>query len=235
MKSLTRALLALSVLSASSLSLAQASAVRFGSSLATGVAFDLRSTLGLSLTFPGLPYVSGTAPNPFDRAFPRYNVGGNIAGVGSIFARSAYVRAHSNVDGAPGARFARGSVAVENLAIELGPNIRITAASINSGSRVWNTTTSLLPASSATFSAVSIDVFGNHVSLNDGIAPNLHVLNDKGVKVTANEQVTSGNGLNSRARITTALHIELTNVPINGQFVSGHIYIGRSYAQLRTN
>lgn len=233
MKSLLSAAMALMLLSTASVASAQAGVVRFGSSLGAGIAVKLRSTVGLTLVYAGFPYVSGTAPLAYDRSFPARQIGATFPGLGGITAQNAFVRATSDVDGLAGSRFARGSSVVQNLVIQVGPDIRFTAMAINSATKTWGAAGRFYAVSSVTFQSAALDVFGNHVSLNDTVAPNLHVLNDKGVVVTANEQTTSGDGVSGLSRVTNALHIKFTNVPVNGQFVSGDIYVGRSYAQTK--
>lgn len=229
MKRIAMAVAALTVSGLSTLAVAQG-VTGGSSSAAVALANVSLNSLG-SVTLFGLP-ASGFAPMPYDRFGPTQDLNLTLMGQGGVAAQDVHVRVTSNVDGRAGSRFAYAAAVTGTFMVKVG-TFSFTANAITTATRVTGGGGSLNAQTTVRFENASVNLGANSVALNSTYLPNFHLMNDKGISVTLNEQSTSGDGTSSKGRIASAVHIRLLNVPVNLGTLNGDIYIGRTFAQLK--
>jgi hypothetical protein len=212
-------------------SLAHATVVT-GSSSAYGESVNLTVTpiigLGATVTSGPLPTAAGTAPAP-------YNVSNAAisAFVSDVLATGVLnVNAFSNVDGLPGSRTTGAASSVNGLSIgSLGGLLNLASTTLQSVASVTGDFGALLASGTTTIQGLAINGIPLLVVMptaNDVLFSAL------GVTITANEQILSGDGINSAGIIVNALDISFANAigVLNGVagFINGNIIIGQSQA-----
>lgn len=180
--------------------------------------------------------ISGYSPTASGSASPAYDVTSNgpsvgipsFLGMGVLTAQAA-----SNVDGAPGSRFADATATVDNFSALLGIlGIELTATEIQSTSAVSGDLGSFATDGETILTGLAL----NGMPFFTGVpAPNTVLLNLGGLTITLNEQILSGGSSNPTLAVN-AIDINFNNfftfdsgIP---SIVNGSIIIAHSEASL---
>jgi PEP-CTERM motif len=149
-----------------------------------------------------------------------------------ITAGLATANASTNVDGLAGSRTAAGDSTIANLSLGLSVTlvnvVSISSLQIFSSASVIGDIGALNATGTSTFTNTSITVNTATFTLDPSYTPNSVVYDNGLVKITANEQILTGNGTTLRGITVNALHIQLLNI----LGVSGDILLGQSHASL---
>ncbi len=213
-------------------SLAHATVVT-GTSTAYGESISLTVTppiigLGATVTSGPLPVASGTAPAP-------YNTSNSVlsAFVADVLATGVInVNAFSNFDGLPGTRMTGAMSSVNGLTVgTLGGLLNLASTTLTSAAQVTGEFGALVASGSSLIQGLTINGVPLLVAMptaNDVLFSGL------GITITANEQIVTGDGVNTAGIIVNALDISFANAigVLNGVagFINGNIIIGQSSA-----
>jgi uncharacterized repeat protein (TIGR01451 family) len=200
------------------------------------VQLSLLPLLGKTLTAS-----SGPSPTATGSAPPSYNQQGTLAnanvagptGVGTFLTTGVItVAADSQV---PAADQVHGRAEVNNAALSAVGLLSLGAGEISSDASITGTCgTSLTPAGVTQITGATLGgLVGAHASIDPSPAANSVVVNLLGVKIIANEQVISGDGINNESISVNALHITLDNSVLSlVGALTGDVVIGHSQASL---
>jgi PEP-CTERM motif len=177
------------------------------------------------LNSPAQPSIGGTAPAPYNLSTSLLTL--SVAPV--LTSGLLTVDASSNVDGAAGNRAANASALIDNLLLTAGLN-SFTATAIQSTAQVAGDYGSLIATGSTTLTDVSVN---GSVAVNLSPLPNTVFFNNGSLLVVLNEQIVTGNGIDTRALQVNGLHATLTNFPLAGfGLFSGDLIIAHAEASL---
>jgi hypothetical protein len=177
-----------------------------------------------------LPVASGNASPPYAQTSSALSA----ALPAFILIESLTVNAASDVDGAPGARFAESDAMVVNLLAFLG----LTATTVHSTARVSGDFGALSAFGTTTLTNFAIPSLGITVP-TDNPAPNTVIyesapVGSQGITITLNQQ-TEVCGIATCSLSVNAIDIFLHSFPVPDAFLItaiGHIYIGHAEASL---
>jgi PEP-CTERM motif len=197
-----------------------------GDAAAYGVAIGLTGVLPINTGL--VPSAQVTSPPPGTSSQSLFD----LSGLPLITSGTATVNASTNVDGLPGSRTAAGDSTLGNLNLALSLSlvnvVKVNSGQIFSSASVVGDYGALNPTGASTFGATSITVNTTTFSLDPNYAPNTVVYDNGLVKITANEQLLTGNGVGLEGITVNALHIALLGV----LGISGDILLGQSHAAL---
>ena len=220
--------LAVALISLGALSSPARATVIAGDAHAYGVSIGITGPIPVSQ--PLFPTAQITSPPPGSNGQTLIP----LAPLDLISAGVATVNASTNVDGVTsGSRSASGDSTIANLSLTLGlplavPVVAVNATQIFSSSTVTGDIGALNATGTSTFTNTAITFGVATFTLDPNYAPNTVVFDNLLVKITANEQILTGNGTTLRDLVVNALHIQLLNV----SGISGDIYLGVSDASL---
>jgi PEP-CTERM motif len=201
-----------------------------GDASAAGVSIGITAPAPLgNVNQPLFPTAQVTSP-------PANSTGQTLIPLGPlplISAGVATVNASTNVDGVTsGSRTASGDVTIANLDLDLVlglvPVIGVSSTQIFSSASVIGDVNALNDSGTSTFTNTSVTVQSATFTLDPNYAPNTVIVENLLYKITANEQIYTGDGINSQGITVNALHIQLLGL----LGISGDIVLGQSHASL---
>jgi hypothetical protein len=201
------------------------------SSYGESVSLSITPILGVSgsITSGPIPTASGTAPAPYSDTNSLLSA--TIADLISTGVLNA--SAQSNVDGSGGSKFATAGASVDGLALSILGALGIGATTVASIADVSGDYGTLAATGSSTIEGLSLNTIP---ILNLSTSPDFVLLNALGIEVMLNEQIASGNGVDSAGMAVNAIHITLDNVPylwgLVPSVLNGDIIISHSQAAL---
>lgn len=194
--------------------------------------------------------VSGTAPAAYDHHGGVASVNENILLIDRPIV-DAYQRLHTGVittrahSDYPATTSATGSSLITDLSSSLYTRTgTINLVSLGLAADVIGSTTTvgangggLYAMGNSTLTNLSFTggLFSNlNLSLDAFVnaAPNTVLLDLLGLRLVLNEQITTGNGIDSLAMTTNALHLSLNDYLFNGQLLKGNVVVGGSHASI---
>ncbi|RJG25864.1 PEP-CTERM sorting domain-containing protein [Massilia cavernae] len=197
----------------------------------SGTSSSYGESANLTLTpLIGLPFAIGSGPVPTagGSAPAPYNDSDSVAQIISL-PLSAFlqtVNASSNVDGAPGSRFADADATVLNLSALLG---LLTAQVVQSTAAVSGDFGALSSVGTSNLEGLMVNGMPFIVA---SPAPNTPLFSAPGLTVTLNEQIHTGDGINSLGLAVNAIHIAFNNFAHGLGLINGDIIISHSEALL---
>lgn len=169
-----------------------------------------------------IPTASGTAPLPYN--VTNTLLSANVAGLLTTGVLTAH--ATSNVDGMPGIRTASADATVDNLSVLLG---LITATEIQSSATVSGDFGAFTAVGTNTLTGLSVN---GTPFLFASATPNFVFFTGLGLTVTLNEQILTGNGIDSLGLAVNAIDISFNNFVSASGILNGNIIISHSEASL---
>lgn len=179
---------------------------------------------------------SGVAPGPYSQSTNVASLSANTLAVASLVTGLIVTDASSNVDGSAGAKNTAASAAVNGLNLTVVPGILLVpdlvhlgATTISSHAQVGGTPGALISSGGFVIEDLSLFVSGvGLLTINANAGPNSVILDALGIRIVANEQIVTGDGINSRGLTVNALHIS-----INGALnvADADIVIAHSHAE----
>jgi len=193
-----------------------------GESAAFGVFVDLEVPLLPDLSVPGTPSVEGAAPAPFDLSDAFLAVNGSVVDLGLL-----EVAAASDVDGAPGIRFAEASAELKSLAVDIPFLFSLELSALSAEARSEGEAGALVSVGEAVLGSLSLEVGGDVVfdralapDPNTAILPGL--LGPLGIEIVLNEQTRRGDGVTETGIAVSALHVQIAHPLLRGEIVVSH-------------
>lgn len=211
-----------------------------GSSSSYVVGVNVSATLlGLPLANVSVgptPVSSGTAPSPYviSNSVVSLNTGpGSLLG---IEAGLLNADASSDVDGSDGAKFASASASVLDIGIDALGLVGLNLEAVKSTASVSGDFGALAAAGETLLAGAALSVAGIPIALIDIPAPNtavdLSVLGLVGVSLLLNEQILTGNGIDSIGLAVNAIHLSFNAFVLGLASVTGDIIISHAQAQI---
>lgn len=217
---------------------------------------------GISSSFGELVGLSGVLTvTPAPQPAVNISAPGDIASAGSVSFSGLLseglllVHAASDVDGLPGIRSASADATVNGLSANLSSLtgasfISFSAVSVGSTASVKGDFGALTRSGATSLVGASLSVAGKPFIIDSSPAPNTVVVCTDpqedpgaealppsdlcGLKVTLNEQILSGDGVESGGITVNAIHVQFDDFPLgNAGVIDGEIVISNSQATLR--
>lgn len=202
---------------------------------ASGFGLDTSlSLLLLNLNLAPQAYAGGSAPDAFSVSNAVLSLDANVIGLARIQAGILQGEADSNVNGFYGSRLTSSSGSVTNLSasVLLGSVLNLQATTIRSDSMIHGDFGSLSAMGTSTLADVSLSVLGVTLDVDANAAANTVLFDALGVRVILNEQLMSGDGINSAGIEMNAIRISFTNVVAGLGLLNGDIRLGHSSASM---
>jgi len=216
-----------------------------GSSSSYGLSADIDVTLLNVLGPPTIvnvsagpaPTSSGTAPAPYGDSDSLVSLSAGLPGVLGVSTDLLQTSAVSGIDGAPGSSYAFADASVANLAISALAQLSLSAELIRSATGVSGDHGTLVASGGTTLVNAAISGPLGSIALDVFPAPNTVVnvatLGLVGVSLILNEQIETGDGINSRGRAVNAIHLTLDGFVSGLISLTGDIIISHSEAHMQ--
>ncbi len=192
------------------------------------------SLLFLQLNAGPLGLASGSAPGPYMITDVEVGANFSVAGLAQIQTSVLTGQAASNVNGLPGSRSVSAEGTVDNLgmSIVLGTVLSLNATLVQSEASVVGDFGSLVASGSSILTDVNLTVLGQQLTVDANAAPNTVLFDSLGIRVVLNEQVYTGDGIETRGIEVNAIRIEIENYGIGLGLLNADIRIAHASASM---
>tara|TARA_R100000501_G_scaffold14680_2_gene26638 strand:- start:22268 stop:23041 length:774 start_codon:yes stop_codon:yes gene_type:complete len=217
-------------------------------STSAGSDVDINLAVGQMIFADIGPFVSasGTAPPSYDESQTLVNVGADaeVSGLG-LLTTGLDVSAGATTAAAEGAAAGSGTMATGSSEIaglnfsfsqSLAGTIGTTLLSFDADAITSTSSASAGGVSGSSFienaslGGTLLDTLSIDLGLFTAAGPNTVLLDLLGISIILNEQIETGDGVNTLGIETNAVHVSLSDFLLGTQLLTGDIYIGRSSA-----
>lgn len=172
---------------------------------------------------------TGTAPAPYSESASTLSVNlpGGILSTGLLNGEAA-----SNVDGGLGSRSASASGSVNELTANIVNALLLDATTLGATAQVSGDYNAFSVTGGSVIEDLDLTALGTDVDVNVDFGPNTVLFDSLGLRIVANEQITTGDGISSRGFEVNALHIFFDDFAAGLNVIDGDIILGHAEAEL---
>jgi hypothetical protein len=206
------------------------------------VSANVLGLINLNLGVSPTPVSSGTAPDPyvFSNSTVSLNEGLNLLGINLLGVSAGILNADasSDADGSDGAKFASASASIVDLGVGALGLIGLNVEAVKSTASVYGDFGALVAAGETILAGAELSILGVPIALIDIPAPNtvvdLSLAGLVGVSLILNEQIFTGNGIDSIGLVVNAIHLSFNAFVSGAASLTGDIIISHAQAQIST-
>ncbi|MHB8637201.1 MAG: hypothetical protein ACYC96_12100 [Fimbriimonadaceae bacterium] len=187
-----------------------------------------------TLNFAPTPTVAGSAPAPYslNDFLPSSSHGAAANALDASGTVSA--SAASNVDGTSGSKSTSASTFADGAIFTVGGTVIVFNAGVvaTNGLSVQGDSGALTSSGYADFSGATLSVLGTPYLFTTTPSPNTVMYNAGGLRIVANDQTVTGDGITSRGISITALDFTFTNFAYGSEVLNGEVQFSHAQAAM---